>query len=61
MGLPSIVLGGLAIIFWHLAKRDMRKQVYSTNSVQMNTAGLICGLVGLCMGLIGLVWVLASV
>lgn len=50
-GIGSLVCGTLAVIFWHLAKQDLKRGGYSANSNGMAIAGLVCGLAGLVIGL----------
>ncbi len=57
-GVPTLICSILAIIFWYLAKQDIRTGRFSASSASMATAGLACGLVGL--GLVLLFVTLAS-
>jgi hypothetical protein len=45
-GLPTLVLGPLAILFWFLARSQIRGGEVSEGSAGMATAGLVCGIIG---------------
>lgn len=51
-GIPAIICGILAIIFARTAKAQIRAGEAGANSKGMAIAGLICGIVGLCLGLL---------
>lgn len=51
-GIPAIICGILAIIFARIAKAQVRAGEVNLTSTGMATAGMICGIVGLCLGLI---------
>ena len=49
-GIPAIVCGILAIVFYKQAKRRIAAGEFSPGSMSMAKAGLICGIVGLALG-----------
>lgn len=51
-GIPSLICGPLAIIFALMAKRQVADAKAGGSSAGMATAGLVCGIVGLCLVLI---------
>lgn len=51
-GIPAIICGVLAIIFARVAKAQVSEGEASPTSKGMATAGLICGIIGLCLGLL---------
>lgn len=51
-GLPAVLLGISAIVFAIVAKKDVSAGRVGGASSGMAIAGLICGIIGLCMGLI---------
>lgn len=51
-GIPAIICGILAIIFARNAKAQIQREEVGANSKGMATAGMICGIVGLCLGLL---------
>lgn len=51
-GIPAIICGVLAIIFARIAKAQVGEGEASPTSNGMATAGMICGIIGLCLGLI---------
>ena len=50
-GIPSIVCGILAIVFNRKAKAQVVDGKVNPASKGMATAGLICGIIGLCLGI----------
>ena len=52
-GVFSLVCGPLAIVFWHLAQRQIREGHVSPASKGMATAGLVMGIIGTALGVIG--------
>lgn len=51
-GIPAIICGVLAIIFARIAKAQVEEGKAGSNSKGMATAGLICGIIGLGLGLL---------
>jgi hypothetical protein len=51
-GVPAIVCGILAIVFARKAKAQLKAGQAGGSTQSMATAGLICGIIGLCLGLI---------
>lgn len=51
-GLPSIICGGLAIYFARIARKELVAGRFSPGSVSMAQAGLICGAIGLVIGVL---------
>ncbi|MFT5423018.1 MAG: hypothetical protein ACI89L_000791 [Phycisphaerales bacterium] len=49
-GLPGVILGGLAVIFARLARKDIVAGRVSPTSQGFATAGFVCGLIGLILG-----------
>lgn len=52
-GLPSLVLGILAIVFARSAKKKIRRGEMSPSGEGKATAGFVCGIIGTCLGAIG--------
>ena len=51
-GILGVICGGLAILFNRLAENDIRAGRAHLSSRGINLAGLICGIIGLCLGLL---------
>ena len=51
-GIPAVICGCLAIFFAQKAKQQVDSGQASISSKSMATAGLICGIIGLCLGLL---------
>lgn len=60
-GIPSIICGILAIIFTIKAKAQVVGGEVNPASKSMATAGLICGIIGLCLGIIYIVIIVVIV
>lgn len=51
-GVPAMICGVLAIIFSRIAKAQIQQGEAGANSKGMATAGMICGIIGLGLGLV---------
>jgi hypothetical protein len=51
-GIPSLICGPLAIIFWYCCKDAIAAGEFAPASRGMATAGLVCGMIGTVLGLI---------
>ncbi|WP_432797384.1 hypothetical protein [Poriferisphaera sp. WC338] len=60
-GVPGSIFGTLAIIFGGLAKRDYRDGKCGNSSRGMATAGRICGIVGLAIGLAYIILIIIAI
>jgi len=49
-GLPPLICGPLAIVFYVVAKKQIDSGAYSTQSNGMAIAGLVCGIIGTILG-----------
>jgi len=49
-GLPALICGALAIYFYRVWEQRARYENFSPGSHGMAKAGMICGIVGLCLG-----------
>ena len=58
-GLPALVCGILAIYFARSAKRDVESGVADQSSLGMISAGRICGIIGLSLGALMIVMIIA--
>ena len=54
-GVPGLICGILAIVFWHLARGEILRGERSAASLGMATAGLVCGSIGAGLALLGIV------
>lgn len=52
-GLISLICGPLAIYFARQADKQIKTGQFSTSSAGMATAGRVTGIIGLCLGLLG--------
>lgn len=50
-GIVSIICGGLGLIFAIMAKKEIEAGGFTSGSRGMNTAGLVCSIIGLLLGL----------
>jgi hypothetical protein len=51
-GIPAVICGGLAIFFAQKTKGQVESGQAGISSKNMATAGLVCGIIGLCLGLV---------
>ena len=51
-GIPSVVCGALSVWFAYAARAQVRDGDVGPGSKGMATAGLVCGIIGLCLGLV---------
>ncbi len=57
-GFPSLVLGGLALVFAHMGRNQLRNGMRAGATKGFCAAGTSCGIVGLSLGMIYLVIIL---
>ncbi|QDU34494.1 hypothetical protein KS4_25640 [Poriferisphaera corsica] len=60
-GIPSVICGPLAIIYAGKAKDQILRGERIPASMNMANAGKICGIIGLCIGLLGLLAFIAFI
>lgn len=60
-GIGALITGGLAIVFNRLAARDIDAGFADASSSGINTAGLICGIIGLSLGAIYFLFMLVMI
>ncbi len=60
-GVPAIICGILAIFFAKQAKAQFKAGKAGASTQPMATAGLVCGIIGLCLGLLYLLGIVAFI
>ena len=60
-GIPSLVCGILAIVFYKQAKRQIAAGGFSPASASMAKAGLICGIIGLILAALMLAYIVVMI
>ena len=60
-GIPSVIVGPLAIVFAGIAKRNYIEGKCSANSLGLATAGRICGIIGLSISIAFIAFIIFSI
>jgi ribosomal protein L37E len=51
-GIPALIFGPLAIWFASQARKEVQAGAAAHNSLSLATAGKVCGIIGICLGVI---------
>jgi len=60
-GIPSLICGGLAVMFYKHAVVEVEAGLRNLNSLSLGKAGMICGIVGMSLGGLYILILIAAV